>query len=175
MCVIVDANSLSSVFNPTDEYHEDFQPVYDWIIKGKGKLIMGGTHYNKEISKCRKYLKIINVLKKQSKVYTADSEKVDQLEADIRSKIPDPDFDDPHLPAIAIVGKCKVICSRDTRSIKFVTSPCLYPNKISIPKYYCSRRNISLLSDKYIHSFHKPLNSFNKATILQVSQLIHDI
>ena len=29
------------------------------------------------------------------------------------------DFDDPHLPAIAQVTKCRLICSDDKRSIKY--------------------------------------------------------
>lgn len=70
---------------------------------------------------------------------------VDKEQERIEKEITDRDFDDPHLPAIVIVSKCKVICSCDTRSVKFVTLPQLLSERNSIPKYYTSKRNIDLL------------------------------
>lgn len=172
MCVIIDTNTLSCVFNPKDERHEDFLPVLNWIVKGKGKLIMGGSKYMKELSRARKFLPIINKLKKSSKVYIADKDKVDTKENEIKARIPDPDFDDPHLPAIAIVGKCKVICTCDTRSYRFVTNRALYSQKSDIPKYYSKKKNAVLLTDKYVHDYHKPLTTLNKKAISQIGEVI---
>lgn len=90
----------------------------------------------------------------------------------MKKEITDKDFDDPHLPAIVIVSKCKVICSCDTRSVKFVTLPQLYPKGIDVPKYYTSKRNIDLLSDKYVHNCYKPLNKCNKSDQESIAKLL---
>lgn len=163
MCVIVDTNCLASVFERKSEKHPQFAPVLEWIIYGKGKLIYGGSKYISELRKASKYFKIIIQLKKKGKVICVDKERVDREQKRIEKEITDKDFDDPHLPAIVIVSKCKVICSCDTRSVKFVTLPQLYPKGIDVPKYYTSKRNIDLLSDKYVHDCYKPLNKCNKS------------
>lgn len=172
MCVVVDTNCLASVFDCKSENHPQFAPVLEWIIHGKGKLIYGGSKYIGELYKAHKYIKIINELKKKGKAICVEKELVDREQERIEKEITDKDFDDPHLPAIVIVSKCKVICSCDTRSIKFVTLPQLYPKGIDVPKYYTSKRNIDLLSDKYIHNCYKPLNKCNKSEQESIEKLL---
>ena len=58
MCIIIDANTLSLVFNPETKGHEEFKPVFKWIDKGKGKIVYGGTKYEEELIKAGK-LKLI--------------------------------------------------------------------------------------------------------------------
>ena len=48
MCVIVDTNAFAAVFNANANNHDEFAPVLDWIISGKGKLVIGGTKYMSE-------------------------------------------------------------------------------------------------------------------------------
>ena len=125
-------------------------------------MIYGGSKYIEELGKT-KYAKLINLLKKQTgnKIYVLDKEKVDQRQKIVEEMITDLDFDDPHLPAIAEVGKCKLVCSEDIRSIKFVTLKELYKDKTP-PNYYTGKRNIDLLCDNYVTDTHKPLTKLTK-------------
>lgn len=163
MCIIIDTNSFASVFDPNSSNHEEFKPVFEWILKGKGKMIYGGTKYNTELSKARKYLKIFSLFNsKAKKVIVINKETVDKEEQRISELIPDKDFDDPHLAAIVSVSRCQLICSNDTRSIKYVTNSSIYPNGVVVPKYYTGKRNVDLLSDLYIDERYKPLIKCNK-------------
>lgn len=45
MAIIIDANCLARVFDKTNIEHDEFVPVFDWIVNGKGKLIYGGSKY----------------------------------------------------------------------------------------------------------------------------------
>ena len=172
MCIIIDTNCLASVFSKTAENHDEFEPVLEWMLHGKGKLICGGTKYIDELKKTKKYLNIINCLKDKGKVIFADKENVDQEHSRIEKMVNDKDFDDPHLPAIVIVGKSKLICTKDTRSVKFITRTDIYPKGIDIPKYYTGARNIKLLSDKYIYDCYKPLKKCNKSDIENLEKLL---
>jgi hypothetical protein len=163
MCIIVDTNCLASVFDKSSAKHSDFEPVLNWILSGKGKLIYGGTKYLTELGKSRKYLKIIGLLNSRAKrVIIVDKEKVDQEQVRIESLITDNDFDDPHLPAIVIISKCMLICSEDSRSTKFVTRGELYPKGIIVPKYYMGFRNKDLLCNENIDKKYKPFTKCNK-------------
>lgn len=172
MCIIVDTNCFAPVFDRKSEKHDQFAPVLEWIISGKGKLIYGGSKYFEELKKASRYLKIINSLKKIGKAILVPKELVDKEQKRIEKKITDSDFDDPHLPAIVIVSKCKIICSSDTRSIKYVTQSKLYPKGIDIPKYYTGIKNKKLLCDKYIHDSYKPLNKCNKGEQESINNLL---
>ncbi len=97
---------------------------------------MGGTKYLKELRGAAKFLTIIRLLNDIGKVVQVNSVAVDKLQVVMEEKINNPDFDDPHLPAIVIVSKCQIICSKDHRAIGFVTKPNLYPNGIKAPVFY---------------------------------------
>lgn len=157
MPLILDTNCFANVFNKSSEKHHEFEPILKWITKGKGKLVYGGTTYKLELKKARKFIPIFNLLKQIGKAIEVDNNTVDQIESEIKTLIDDSDFDDQHLPAIVRASRCRVICSEDKRSIKFVQNRTLYPKGIDIPKYYCGKRNKRLLSDEYIDSSLKPL------------------
>lgn len=159
MCVIVDTNTFGPVFNSKNEKHQEFKPVLDWVLYGKGKFVIGGSKYMGELSKAKRYLSLLRTLNmNKNKIVRLDDGQVDNEQKRIEALVTDPDFDDPHLPAMVIVSKCQVICSDDTRSIRFVTDPKLYPDGVKTPKYYTGKRNCDLLSDKYIDDKYKPLN-----------------
>lgn len=163
MPIIVDANCLSSVFDKTCNDHSEFEPVFDWIINGKGKMIYGGAKYLKELSHCKRILPLINHLKNhKNKVIVLDSKRVDDLQKDIEALVDDPDFDDPHLIAMIAVSGCRLLCSKDERSERFILDKTLYPNGSKPPKYYKSKKNANLLSDSYIPSKYKPSQLLNK-------------
>jgi len=163
MAIIIDTNCFANVFKRNSDKHEEFKPVLDWILTGKGLIVYGGTKYFEELKKASKYLKILRLFKEQNKVVVGDRNEIDKVEAKNKELINDEDFDDPHLPAIAIVTKCMLICSVDNRSIKHVKNPVLYPDGFSCPSYYTGKRNSGLLCDKYIHDCHKPLLKINMA------------
>ena len=94
MCIIIDTNILNEVFNPKNQNHLEFKPVYEWIINGKGKVVYGGTKYITEIPK--KYLEIFKLLKTVGKAHLVNSESVDIAAASATEKIEHPDFDDQH-------------------------------------------------------------------------------
>lgn len=163
MCVIVDTNAFAAVFNANANNHDEFAPVLDWIISGKGKLVIGGTKYMSELARTKKYLSFVQILNtKARKVIRLNDSDVDAWQNIIEDKIKNPDFDDPHLPAIVIVSKCRVICSVDIRSVRFVTDSNIYPKGIVVPKYYTSKKNANLLTDEYVHKCYRPLTKLSK-------------
>jgi len=157
MPIIIDTNTIPSVFSISSSDHEEFKPVLEWIVTGKGLMIFGGTKYLGEISKMKKFTKILSMLRTYKKVHIGCHKTIDKLEKEITKKIDDKDFDDPHLAAITINTKCKLICSKDKRSIKFVTNKDIYPGKMKAPSYYTGKRNKKLLSEKYVDEELKPL------------------
>lgn len=163
MSIIIDACCLASVFKQSDANHGKYIPVYDWIYKGKGFMVYGGSKYIKELATCKEVLRIVNKLKlRPGKVVVLNKESVDKEEKRIKDYIPAKDFDDPQLAAISIIGKCMLICSRDDRSHKYVKNPKLYPKGMKPPKYYTSNRNANILNDAHIHhSYKKKPNASN--------------
>jgi len=151
MAIIIDTNCLSRVFNRKNKEFSEFKPVFDWIINGNGFIVYGGSKYEGELKKTQKYLGLFRILNDLGKVYKCpETRKIDELTNYYRMNYPIVDFDDPHLPAIVIVTKCRLICSTDIRSIPYVTNPKMYPKKFVVPKYYQSRKDEKLLIDSNI-------------------------
>lgn len=162
MALILDTNCFANVFSPKSEKHNEFKPVYDWIVSGKGILVYGGSKYKEELKKAVKFLKLFNLLKDSGKTYEGNCNNIDRLMAEVSGKISDKLFDDPHLPAIVLETKCVIICSEDHISIPFVTNPILYPKGFNIPKYYTGLKCTKLLTDKYVDDCFKPLCKMKK-------------
>lgn len=162
MCIIIDTNCFANLFKTNSEKHSEFKPVLDWILKGNGKAVYGGSKYRDELSKAHSYLKIFGLLNRYNRTLKIDDVIVDKEQARIESLITDPDFDDPHLPAIVIASSCRLICSEDIRSIRFVRDTKLYSKPLRAPKYYTGKRNKGLLSDKNIPDVHKPVSRCKK-------------
>ncbi len=174
MAIIIDTNCFGNVFNRKSLNHKEFSPILNWIIKGKGIIIYGGTKYIEELKKAPKYLPIMRLLKDVNKVYIGNLENIDRIQASIEENIVDDDFDDPHLPAIVIDTKCRLICSEDKRSIPYVKNSELYPNGILVPSYYTSSRNSNLLCDNYIHKDLKPLCKLKTKQMKLVDNLLNN-
>lgn len=120
MCLIIDACCIANVFDVTNKNHGDFSPVYSWVCKGPGKIIYGGNKYKEELKQCKRYLPILVELSRQGRVVLLDDEAVNTEEELVKQRETDPDFDDPHLIAIVIISKCRVICTNDRRAHKFI-------------------------------------------------------
>lgn len=150
MAIIIDANCYSRVFCRKNKEHYAFQPVLNWIINGNGFLVYGGSKYKRELLKSSSYLKFFRLLNDYRKVITFPDDLIDDYQRHYQSIIRDADFDDPHLPAIVLASKCRLICTCDTRSKRFVTSPELYPKNFHTPYYYTGIRDEYLLCDENI-------------------------
>lgn len=172
MAVIIDTNCLANVFSRKTAKHDSFKPVLNWILLGKGIMIYGGTKYKKELSKTNKYLPIIRLLRDVGKAIEGNDHEIDKYQIKVEELKDDNDFDDPHLPAIVVVTKCRIICSEDTRSIPFVSDGKYYPKGFSTPVYYTSAKNKNLLTDKYVDNSLKPLCKLNKLESDRISKFL---
>lgn len=145
MCLVIDACCLPKVLNPHDEEHAHFQAVCEWIFKGDGRMIYGGTKYRRELRRLQKYLKVVSELNRKGRVIEVADERVDALETLIRTTLPDKQFNDEHLVAIAIASRCCVICTNDGDAIRYLKRSELYsPHRMRRPRIYSSERNADL-------------------------------
>ena len=165
MCIVIDANTFSTVFNPDSQKHGDFKPVLEWIVHGRGKIVYGGDKYKQELRNARKYHGLFSELSKVSKVIEVDCQRVNEIQEEVAGRVDHRDFDDPHLIAIIIVSGCKLICSDDSSAYPFLKRKDLYLNKVSRPKIYRRSTNRDLLCDNNIADICKPCSKLPKATI----------
>lgn len=143
MCIIIDANTFAPVFDTKCTEHNEFRPVYNWIIDGKGKLVYGGEKYRGELKKAKRYHGIIMQLLTVKKVVEINDAKVKQKRIEIENSIPNSKSNDSHILAISLVSGCKLLCSKDASSYKLV-------KKNRQIKIYSSQRNRGLLNDRNI-------------------------
>jgi hypothetical protein len=149
MCIIVDKNTFSGVFDP-ESTDSQFKPVHNWIFHGNGKIVYGGKKYREELSQAVKYLKIVTELSRKRKTNEISDSEVDSMQEKIEELIPHSDFDDPHLIAIVIVSGCRLICSKDSRCHKFVKTKQIYPKNFGVPKFYGGLKQRHLLTNNSI-------------------------
>lgn len=146
MCIVIDTNVMKCVFDSQNAQHSEFKDVKEWIFKGKGKIIYGGTTY---LTENLKYCKLFSELKKIGKAVLINNHKVDEQEKVVSELIRHPDFDDPHLIALLQLSKCKVICSLDSRAYPFFRHNLFFTPASKKPKIYSGSRNKPLLCDSY--------------------------
>jgi hypothetical protein len=142
MCVVIDMNTLSCVFNPENKEHNEFKSVLDWIDNGKGRIVYGGSKYLSELEKMTHYRRILIDYRRKRKVIKLADDKVDQKQQELEAIIPNPDFNDAHIVAIIIVSGCRLLCSNDSSSYPFIREKKLYPpkfGKVSIYKGYADK------------------------------------
>lgn len=165
MCIIIDTNTLASVFVKTSANHVEFKPVFDWIVEGKGKVVYGGTRYQNELGKYRGVFAQLAIAKKAVKINNVE---VDAEEANAMLKIQHPDFDDQHLVGLLVVSKCKLICSLDESAFRFFRHKLFFNPASRKPKIFRGRSNRDLLSDRNIAEVCRPC----AATTNEQKQLI---
>lgn len=172
MAIIIDTNCIANVFSPKTANHSEFKPVLEWILLGKGLMIYGGSKYREELKKTAKYLPIIRLLKDVGKAIEGAENDIDEYQLKVEELTDSEDFDDPHLPAISVITKCRIICSADTRSIPFVSDKKYYPKGFTTPVYYTSSTNKNLLTDNYVDKSLKPLCKLNKMNSERIKKLL---
>jgi len=161
MAIIIDANCIPCVFSPSNSFHAEFKPVYDWIMEGEGVIVIGGKKYKNELGKISSYLRIFNELKKIGKVVNGNDLSIDEYERAVISNHSQRLFNDEHLVAMVVETKCMLICSNDLSSIKYVQDKTFYPTGFPFcPAYYTGKRNKNLLNRRYVH--HTLISRLNK-------------
>lgn len=150
MAIIVDTCCFSRLFSRTNKEHKEFEPVLKWVFEGHGFLVYGGTKYHEELLKAGSFLKMFRLLNTFNKLVKFPDKLIDEYEKKFKLMITDKKFNDPHLPAIVRVSKCRLICSKDIESMEFVTNPLLYPKRFHLPNYYTGIKDTHLLVDENI-------------------------
>lgn len=147
MCLIVDANCFSHVFNKKDKRHEGFLPVYDWLFYGHGgALIYGGDKYKEEINfTTPTYKPLLAELERKGRLLKMCGKCVNEVSEELKETVQDRHFDDEHILALVIVSRCHVVCTDDMRAIEFLKKTELYPIGVNPPKIYRSKRNADLV------------------------------
>lgn len=172
MAIIIDTNCFANVFSKSSEKHEEFKPVLDWILYGKGFVIYGGDKYKAELRKASKYLKLINLLKDVGKVHLGDDSKINRRQAEIEKSNNDKSFNDIHILSICLETKCILVCSEDTTSIPFITNSKHFNKGEKKPVFYTSRKNKSILCDNYVNEIHKPLCKINRVLAQKIEKIL---
>ena len=119
-------------------------------MEGKGKLVYGGAKYRLELKKARRYLRLVNELRKARTAIEVDSQEVDTTQQEIEVFLEHKDFNDSHIVAIVIVSRCGLICSYDRKAHPFFKMSILYPKHFKRPKIYTGINCKDLLCDKNI-------------------------
>jgi hypothetical protein len=172
MCIVVDANAVAAVMSPRSATHADFKPVHDWIVRGKGKLVYGGSTYEKEVfRRMPRYGGLIEELRRARKCVVLDHAAVDAAERRVREAEPSPDFDDAHLIAIFEVSGCLLLCSDDARADRFVKNPALY-ERHAPPSIYRLAEHRHLLRDENIAACCKPAERLSGPALSQIREML---
>jgi hypothetical protein len=151
MCLVIDTCCLPKVFDRANLQHSHFAPVLNWITLGNGRMIYGGTKYNRELAKASRYLGIVAELERGRRAIRIPEIEVDAIANAIRMKISDCKFNDEHLVALRIASRCCLICTDDKVAMPYLKDPDLYrPYHLKKPKIYCYREHRRLINDKHV-------------------------
>jgi hypothetical protein len=148
MRIVVDANTVSAVFNADNQAHAAFEPVRVCITEGPGEMVFGGGRYASEIGRLTQFLDLLSQLERASRLEILDDKEVDKEETALKRLILSSTFDDPHIIAIVIVGHCQVVCTCDRRSHKYYRMQSLYPKGFPRPKIYSGSNCKQLLASR---------------------------
>jgi hypothetical protein len=135
MCIIVDANAARDLSAPTD----DGKPVLQWLLKGRGALIVGGQ-LKRELGRGGLRQTLV-VLGQAGRLHQLDDDKVQSVATKIKN---DCCSNDCHVVAIAIVSRCRLIFTKDQNLHKDMKNKDILNPVASI---YQSKAHKHLLTD----------------------------
>lgn len=147
MRIVIDANTLSMVFNKQNDQHSKYKPVLKCICNGKGVMVYGGTSYECELQRVGRIRRYILELHKSGKIKikVLNGADVDKEEKRLKKVVRTKQFNDPHIVAIVIIGICKIICSSEKKALCFFTDKKFYPKHFKTPKVYSRSEHAHLL------------------------------
>lgn len=146
MAIVIDMNTFAMVFDQSNERHRDFSPVKEWLERGLGFLLFGGTRYLKELSMSYRHLRLVRQLRDAGKAIEISTPAVDKMEALILAATEGTKCNDQHVMALLAAARCSLLCSEDSKSFEFIKNRSLYPRGSPKVRIYSSAKNISLLS-----------------------------
>lgn len=149
MCIVVDPPVFIPLFKSRDPENRKFAPVLNWLSRGPGKLVLGGTTYEKELRQVSTILGFLAELERSGKIVRVPQGAVDLEQRMVRAIEPRPEFDDAHLVALVRASGCKLVCTRDKRAGPFIRSARFYRAGMR-PKIYTSLRHRKLLCSRNI-------------------------
>lgn len=150
MCIVIDINTIPSVFNPLASDHHEFRPILDWLGNCNTKIVYGGTKYKQELRRMPRYFKLLQEMRTGGQVYEVDEASVDKEEIVIKQATYHKNFNDQAIVAIVIVSHCRWICSNDKKAHPFFKLNNLYPKGIKRPSIYTCHKNVGSLRNKHI-------------------------
>jgi len=145
MCIVIDINALSMVFNSSNLRHSEFTDVKQYIESRLGVVVFGGTKYKAELAKTGRYLRLLRLLRDAGKAISILDDAVDTIEVNVTALTKNTDCDDQHVIALLGASRCPLLCSIDNRSFTFVKDKSLYPKGNPVVRIYTSSRNKKLL------------------------------
>lgn len=149
MCIVIDVNCLMAVFSNQDNQHDEFKLISKWILNKGGKLVYGGSSYKRELSKLRHFrFKFLVQLISGGYVLSGRDIEIDNVEKKIKDINTSKKFNDTHLAAIVDVYKCRVICTQDKDSHRFLKAKKYYSKSTKPPSIYSCGKCKTLLNKK---------------------------
>ena len=124
MCIIVDANLASDVFN---NKKADFIPVLNWLDSDNGKLVINGD-LPEELAKVSAALRFIKSLKQAGRVRHISEEDTAREKKQIFSLCKSKS-NDQHIIALARASGARLLCSddgllgNDFKNTKLINNP----------------------------------------------------
>jgi hypothetical protein len=145
MCIVIDINTFSMVFDTANAKHADFSPIKEWLERRQGLIVFGGTKYLRELQHNRSHLRIINQLRTAGLAVRIDDKTVDEREETIRQMTTELNCNDQHIIALLGVSGSSILSSLDSESYPFIKDRKLYPAGLRRVRIYSSCRNKRLL------------------------------
>jgi predicted nucleic acid-binding protein len=145
--VVIDTGVLSKMFNPRNSDYGKYDPFRKWIKGAKGCIVYGGTKYLEELAKLITIMRLITELGRAGKAKCLPRPKVDTEQKRIEGLCNKNRFNDAHILAIAIVGKCKCICSEDLSAHPFFKNRDLLYLDAGLPRFsvvHCDTTDLNL-------------------------------
>ncbi len=145
MCIVIDINTFSMVFDETNANHGNFKPIKEWLRRRQGFVVFGGTKYLQELKHNHKHMGIINQLRKAGLAVRIDDGAVDQREALVKQLCTESSCNDHHIIALLGVSGSYILSSLDAESYPYIKDRRLYPGGSRKVRIYSSSRNKRLL------------------------------
>lgn len=141
MSIVIDVNTMPSVFCASTSDHSDFRPVLEWILFGNGKVVVGGKTFMVELKRLPRYMRVLENLKAIGKAGFYTDPAIDSREQWVAEIEPRANFDDKHI--VALIGHLKVrlFCSRDGRSFPFINDTRFYDSSTDRPAIYTNSKH----------------------------------
>jgi len=123
-----------------------FDQSIEWIKRGRGFLVFGGTRYKEELRKAYRYLRLVRQMKISGQAVAIRDDAVDEAEVRVKEETAGTGCDDQHIIALLGVSRCPLFCSNDGRSYRYIRDRSLYPAGMARVRIYSSGRNQTLLT-----------------------------